>query len=245
MPVVVSQEQMVFLSKPFASFFVVYFFYMEKDPQKLMEQGWKAREDYRFPESEKLLTQAYNLFLSQGDYLNASECLNHLAYLYKTISFTNANLAKDHAQKALKLCQKHHIKDTLAFRANSSVYKYAGNFEKAEKYLLKFLEKETHPAPRADILGDLAFITMRRGNIQKAQEIINEALGELEKGWEDERMPHKMIWKTKLLMYKSLILYNLDDKVEARKLAQEAQKLAKDNNLKMRLAESQELLKLF
>jgi len=218
---------------------------MTNDPQQLMEQGWKARGDYRFAESEKLLTTAYKIFLSQKDYSNASECLNHLAYLYKTISFENSNKAKDYANKALELCQKHHVKNTLAFRANASVYKYAGNFEKAEKYVLEFLKKETNPAPRADMLGDLAFVTMRRGNIQKAKEIINEALSELERGWEAERMPHKIIWKTKLLMHKSLILYNLGKVGKAKIIAQNALELAKENKLKMRLAESQELLTTF
>lgn len=218
---------------------------MTNDPQELMEQGWKAREDYRFAKSEELLTKAYDLFLSQQDYSNASECLNHLAYLYKTISFDNSIKAKNYANKALELCQKYDIKDTLAFRANASVLKYAGNFEKAEKYISKFLEKEESLASRADVLGDLAFITMRCGNTHKAKEIIDQAIKELEQGWENERMPHKMIWKTKLLMYKSLILYNSDEVKEAKILAQEAQKLAQGNNLKMRLAEAQELLELF
>ena len=100
-------------------------------------------------------------------------------------------------------------------------------------------------AARSEMLADLAFNLMRRGKINEGKEQIELAQKELEEGWNQERMPHKMIWKTKLLNYQSLIEYNLGNTDRAKELAEEMLKLAKENDLKTRSEEAKSLLELF
>jgi len=211
----------------------------------LMEEGWKARERLDFAKSEFLLNEAKSLFEELEDWHNVTECLNHLAYLYKVKAFNDIKKASDCVSNSLRLCAQKKKDNTLSLRAASSIYKYAGEFEKAEKYLSEFIESQKNPAARGDMRGDLAYNYMRRGNLPKAKEEIELAIKELNEGWEKERMPHKMIWKTKLLMFKSLIFYN-DGKIkDAKILAEQALALSKEHNLKMRTQEAQNLVTIF
>lgn len=218
----------------------------EAKAKDLMEKGWKAREAHEFEESEKLSLEAKALFEELKDWGNVVECLNHLAYLRKIQSFQFGQEAIEFAAEALRFAKEHNVKTALAERANSSVLKYAGEFETAEKFTRSFVVQMTeNPAARADMRGDLAFILMRRGKLDEAREEIELAFKELEEGWEEERMPHKMIWKTKLLGYASLIAYNSGDVDKAERLAEEFYQLAKEHNLEMRLHEAESLLELF
>lgn len=219
---------------------------MKREALELMEKGWRARENYKFDKAEELLTRAWDLFKKEDDWSNVVECLNHLAYLRKVQSFRLSQEATKFAKKALEKAKEKKVQTTLAERANSSVLKYAGEFEKAEKHTRTFIENTPNDAAaRADMRGDLAYILMRRGRLAQAQSEIELALAELEKGWEKARMPHRMIWKTKLLMYQSLIKYNSGEVEEAKQLAGEALKLSQENQLQMRQEEATTLLELF
>ena len=211
-----------------------------------MEAGWKARENYEFVRSEELLNKAKTLFEEQGDFHNVTECLNHLAYLRKTQSFVLAKEAEKFAAESLTLASNKSLDPTLSHRANASVLKYAGEFEKAESHVKSVIEgMKTNSAARGDMQADLALILMRRGQINNALKEIELASKELEEGWEAERMPHKMIWKVKLLLTWSLIDYNLGKIEEGKNKALEAKKLAEENDLKMRLEEANATLELF
>lgn len=218
----------------------------QTDPKTLMEEGWKARENYEFEKSEKLLVEAKKLFEKLGDWKNVTECLNHLAYLRKTQAFRFNQEAIKYATKSLETANEKSLDAVLCHRANSSILKYAGSYEQAEAHTRTVIDNMSkNPAARADTRTDLAVILMRRGKIDEAKREIDLAEKELEEGWEKERMPHKMVWKTKLLMTSSLINYNLGNITDAKLQVAEAYALAEEHHLKMRLEEAKELLKLF
>ena len=217
-----------------------------KDPKQLMEEGWKSRENLNFEQAEKKLTKAKKLFEEQEDFYNASECLNHLSILKKMRGMELLREAVRLGLESLKLNEEKGNKTILSKRAVASSLKTLGEFEKAEKYIKAVVEnmKENSTA-RSEMRTDLAFNLMRRGKINEAKEQIELAQKELEEGWENERFPHKVIWKTKLLNYRSLIEYNLGNIDIAKELAEEMHKLAKENDLKTRLEEAKSLLELF
>ncbi|PIR43318.1 hypothetical protein COV24_03270 [candidate division WWE3 bacterium CG10_big_fil_rev_8_21_14_0_10_32_10] len=216
------------------------------DPKQLMEQGWKARENLEFEKAEQLLNTAKKMFEEQKDFYNISECLNHLSILKKMQGGILIQKSVELAEESLKINEEHNTKAILSHRALASSLKTLGAFEQAEKHINTVVEDmKENSAARADMRADLALNFLRRGNIQNATEQIELAKKELEEGWEAERMPHKMIWKTKILMYQSLVEYNKGNKEKSKEWAVEAQKLAKEYNLKTRLKETELLLSLF
>ncbi|MCX6784210.1 MAG: hypothetical protein NT141_04090 [candidate division WWE3 bacterium] len=216
------------------------------DPKILMEDGWKARENYEFKQSEKLLTVAKSLFEKQKDWQNVTECLNHLAYLRQMQAFDLLVQGRKFAAESLTVARKESVDQALPNRANQTILRWLGEFEQADEFAKVLVNSiNTNSAARAEARGSLALILMRTGKINEAKNEIELAFRELDEGWEKERMPHKMIWKTKLLIIASLIDYNLGNKKDAKIRAAKALALSKEHNLKMRLAEAEELLKLF
>jgi tetratricopeptide (TPR) repeat protein len=218
---------------------------MKKSAKQLMEQGWHAREDLRFEEAEDLLNQAYALFIEQEDYFNATECLNHLASTYKLRVGKLMQESINCAEKSLKLSKEKETRSDLVLRELMSVYAAAGQYEWGLPYLQELLDKTEKPANKADYLSHLATFQMRMGDLVSAHTAIIEAEELLEKGWDDEREPHRSIWKVRIILTKALILYNMEDLDRAQGCAHEALAIAKKENLKTRTTQAESVLALF
>lgn len=213
--------------------------------KQLMGDGWKAREDYRFKEAEDMLNEAYELFVQEEDYFNATECLNHLSINERLKAGVSMKKAIECAQKSYKLAQDKGTKTDLILRALMSSYGTAGEYELGMKYVEELLSRTEKPANRADYLTHLAMFKLRAGDISSARDSIEEAEKLLDEGWDSEREPHRSIWKCAILMNKSVILYNLGKKNDACKYAKEALELAKAQNLKARIQQAERLMELF
>lgn len=211
----------------------------------LMERGWQAREDHNFPMAYTLLIQALVIFAQEGDYFNMTECWNHLAYAYKIQAGILTRQGVDAAYEALRLAQEHGVKKALILRALFSTLSAQGNFEQALKYAAQMLELMEKPAPRADILSHIAYFQLRTGQLIQAKHTIAEAVELLEQGWEDECSPHRFIWKVKILLTQSLISYNEGSIEVGRRFAEQALEIAKEQQLKTRITESESVLALF
>lgn len=210
----------------------------------LMEEGWKAREALEFDKAEILLNEARKEFEALNDYSNVTECLNHLAYLYKLKAYWSGKKAVEYAKRSLETAKEKNAKTILSIRAVVSTLKYTGNFEEAYPYIKSFIDSQENVAAKGDVEADFAFTTMRMGYPDEALKIINDSISHIEEGWEMERMPHKAIWMSKAYLFRGLINYNLGKKDEAKKDYNQALKYAKDADNKTRLAEAEDLKRL-
>lgn len=218
---------------------------MEKSAKELMEQGWQAREAHDFDKAEKLLEQAYSIFIEQNDYFNATECLNHLGETQKIKAIVILEKAKKYVEDSFDLAKEKGSKIDLVLRAFMSVYATSGDYEAGLPYLQDLLSRTGNPANRADYLSHLATYQMRMGDVTSAKISIDEAEGLIEEGWDSEREPHRSIWKTRILMTKSLVLYNMGDFENARNYAEKAVDIAREKDLKTRITQAENLLKIF
>ncbi len=218
---------------------------MDTNAAQLMEEGWKARENLEFEKAEKLLKEAKALFEKNGDWFNVTEALNHLAYTEK-LKAAHSNLqGMQYAEKAREVALSHSIETGFVLRALMSLASSSGLFEQALGWAEKSLHISTKPATKADILSHIATFQLRTGKLEEAEKTVNQAELLMEQGFEDEREPHRSIWKSRLLAAKALILYNKGKLREAEEYILGAQEVAEKQNLKTRMDEIKALRKLF
>lgn len=213
--------------------------------RKLMDKGWRLREDLEFEEAEKLLNEAKELFEEDEDWFNVTEALNHLAYSEKLRAVHSSLRGLELAEQSLGVAEEHGTKKTLVLRALMSLANSAGAFEKALKYGLEALPLFRTPADKADILSHIATFYLRTGRPDEAEKHIEMAKEEFEKGRNDVDDPHRTIWETKIMLTESVILYNKGDTDEAKKLGERALGMANKAGLKTRSAEIKTFLELF
>ncbi len=210
--------------------------------KKMMEDGWKAREDLRFDEADKLLTDAKDIFEKNNDWYNVTECLNHLAYNDKLKAQKNLNFGLEKVTDALAISKEHSTKELSIYRAQMSVLSALGNFEESLKIAKKLLSLTTKPANQADILTHIATFELRTGKLNESQESLKMAASLLQNAWKEEREPHRSIWKTSILITESLVLYNLGKLDDSRNIANEALLLSQSQNLKTRINQVLQIL---
>jgi tetratricopeptide (TPR) repeat protein len=218
------------------------------DGKELMNKGWKAREALEFDESKKLLEQAKNIFASEGDWYNVTECLNHLVYLHKLRAYHENIRGIELAEESASVAQKHGSKDGSVMRAKMSIFIASGNYEEAlkvaEKLFAKY-DKTEKPLENADVATHLAVCKLRTGDITGAQKYVENALIQLDNFWDKGTEPHRSIWKVSALLTKGLVLFNMGKKAEAEKCGNDALKLAKAKDLKTRITQAGQFLALF
>lgn len=64
---------------------------------------------------------------------------------------------------------------------------------------------------KADVLSHVSIFQLRTGNSQEALDSINKALDLFDQNWDQEKDPHRKIWKAAAIANKDLILYNKRD----------------------------------
>ena len=217
------------------------------DPKKMMEEGWKAREDLRFEEAKDLLQKAKGLFQEAGDWFNVTECNNHLVYTDRMVAEQVTLNAIKTAEESLKIATDRSTKKPAVLRALVTIYTSNGQFEMALKYCKEYLSLQTDGLDRADLMSHLALLTCRTGDAKKALEIINDTMGLFDKF--ADQMPGKepaaSIWLAKALATKAVILFNSGDTAQAKEFAKQSLDLATQKNQKTRIMQANELLKLF
>ncbi len=213
--------------------------------KELMEKGWKARENHEFEKAESLLHEALEAFKNEEDWFNTTECLNHLAYSKKIQAGVLADEGFDLAKQSLDIAKREGAKEVHVYRALLSLARMQGNYEKMLDYSQRCLELYDKPLNKADIMSHIARAQLRTGYLEKALETVEEALNLFEKHWEEERDPHRTIWKTSALFVKGLILYNQGAKQEAEKIGREALELAESIDNKTRTSQAENFLDLF
>jgi len=216
-----------------------------KNSKKLMETGWKARENLEFKKAETLLNEAKTIFENEGDWFNVTETLNHLAYTEKLRAGNHNRKGMQYVKDAERIATEHSTKKALVLRTLMSLASSAGLFEQGLKWGDESLQYFTKPAIKADILSHIATFQLRTGMLAKAESTIDEA-EELMKDTDNQvDEPHKSIWKTKILLTKALILYNKGSLNEAKVCVEKARKIAEEQNLKTRLKEIEAIGELF
>ena len=213
--------------------------------KKLMEEGWKAREALDFDTAEKLLTRAKETFTAEEDWFNLTEALNHLAYTKKLRGATYINEGFEIAQESINLARKYKVNLPSPLRAALSLANAIGNFELEIKYCQEAVALMKASMFKADLMSHLALCLLRTGKVDEAEKIVVEAEELFKKNWEEEREPHRSIWKCKMLRTKGLILYNKGNLAAAKKLGEEAKQLAVEKDLKVRIVEAENFLALF
>jgi len=214
------------------------------EAKELMEQGWHARENLEFAKAEKLLTKAKALFEQAEDWFNVTECLNHLAYTQKLKAAQTTNAGLKFVEDALAIAKTKNTKDILIKRALVSLLDTVGEFEQALNDAQQLLENTTKPANKADILTHIAYFELRTGKLEKAHKTITAALTLIIEGWHTEKDPIRSVWKTRILLTQGLILYNKNKLTEAHASATEALQIAKAQDLKTRITQANDLIKL-
>ncbi|HOM77862.1 MAG TPA: hypothetical protein PLT50_01505 [bacterium] len=213
-----------------------------QNPKEIMEAGWKARENLEFEKAEKLLKKALELFKEKEDWFNVTECLNHLAYNEKLKAVQSNQRGLEFTKESIEIAKIHETKVSSVLRALISLSSSAGLFEQALKLTEQTLQEDLKPLPKADMLSHKATFLLRTGNLQKAKEVIEEA----EKLWIkyelEENEPHRSIWKSRLLMTKGLILFNIGERETGLNTLKDALNLSKEQNLKARISEIETLL---
>jgi len=217
---------------------------MAEEAKRLMEGGWKAREDLDFEKAEKLLTEAREMFEKDGDWFNVTESLNHLAYTQKLKAIQNNLRGMEYAKEAERLSTKYSTKKSSILRTLMSLASSLGLFEQALKWGKECLTQTTKPLSEADVLSHIAVFQLRTGKLEESEKTINEAESLMQNNWNDEKEPHRSIWKSKILATKSLILYNKGHLEEAKIYIKNARKIAEEQNLKTRLAEIDSIAEL-
>ncbi len=219
---------------------------MNEQAKNLMEEGWKARENLEFDKAEKLLNEALELFENNEDWFNVTETLNHLVYTQKLRAVHHIKNGLELAEKSESIATQHDTKKSLILRAQLSMASAAGLFEHALKLSYECLNETSKPLAKADMLSHIATFKLRTGNILEAENTINEAeaMFMVTENWEQEREPHRSTWKSRMVATKGLILYNKGSIEDAKKHFLDALEIAQQNDLKTRVIEIQELLKL-
>lgn len=213
--------------------------------KELMEKGWKAREALDFETAEKCLLEAKKIFEQDEDWFSLTECLNHLAYTDKLKAKKTLDHGLSLVIESLEVAQKKETREVLILRALISLLNAQGNFEEALKYARIVLDLYEKPINKADIMQHIAALELRTGRIDKAEVSIEKANELLNEGWENEKEPHRSIWKVSILLTKGLILYNKENLPEAKKIGEEALDLATKMDLKTRITQAQIFLDLF
>jgi tetratricopeptide (TPR) repeat protein len=214
-------------------------------PEQLMEEGWKARENLDFNKAEKLLIEAKEMFEKVGDWFNVTEALNHLAYTEKLKAIHHNLKGMAYAKEAKRISEGHSTRKELVLRALMSLANSSGLYEQALRWGKECLKYFPGSASRADILSHIATFQLRTGYLAEAEKTINEAELLIDQGYEQEREPHRSIWKSKVLFTKALILFNKNTVREAKEYADRAYQIAKEQDLKTRQKEIQEIMELF
>lgn len=216
-----------------------------QEAKELMENGWRARENLEFNKAKELLLQAKGVFENEEDWFNVTECLNHLAYNEKLQAMHHNLDGIKYAEEAEEIANKHNTERKLILRTLMSLASSAGLFERALHWSKEAIPMFTKDADKADIFGHAATFNLRTGDIKKALENIEIAEDLMGKGFDTQNEPHRSIWKSKLLLTKALISFNNDDIPSAKRFFEEGYKIAKDQNLKTRIAEAEALKPLF
>jgi len=212
--------------------------------KELMENGWRARENLELDKAQKLLNEAKTIFEKEEDWFNVTECLNHLAYTFKLMSKHALEEGMKLVESSEKMQVQYRTKRTSILRAKMSLLDSMGNFETSLTIACELLNDYTKPANQADVLSHIAMFQLRTGDIEGAMITINNAVKLIEEGWNDEKDPVRSIWKTKILMTKGLISYNIGDIETAKKLGDSALELAQALSLKTRISDARNFLAL-
>lgn len=215
-----------------------------EEAKSIMEEGWKAREEFDFKKAKELLKEAMEIFESHEDWYNVTECLNHLAYTQKLKAQKVLRKGLEFVDKSVKIAQKNQTKDGSVLRAQMSLLSVYGDFETALKVARKLLSTQVKPANQADVLGHIAFFELRTGNPSSALKSIEQTEKLLDESWDEEREPHRSIWKVSQLVTKGLIHFHLGDKVSAKTAGEAALEIAKREDLQTRIIQAEAFLKL-
>lgn len=215
-----------------------------EEAKKTMEKGWKAREDHKFEEAEKLLKDAKKIFEKEGDWFNVTECLNHLAYNEKLQAIEKLNKGIDYVHEATEVASKHETKDVFIDRAFTSLYETAGIYEKAIEHARKTLNAYGEGCDKADMLSHISSFELRLGNLQKARETNDKAIEMFENHKSGATEPHRYIWETRLLGNTALIEFHLGNRDKAVEIAKNALEIAEKHNLKTRKSQLELLLEI-
>lgn len=218
---------------------------MNRDPKELMEEGWKLREILEFNKAEESLVQAKNGFENQEDWFNVTECLNHLSYNEKLKSKHAGFSAIRFAEESYQIAKKNNTKMVFCLRALLSASMGLGNYERSKIFAEELVSMTEKSASKGDFMRHLAECQLRTGDLISAEKTIEKSLELIDKGWEEEMDPQKSIWKTAALILKAIILYNKGNLEESKRTLQDAKDIAEKMNLKTRLAEISEAMKLF
>jgi tetratricopeptide (TPR) repeat protein len=211
--------------------------------KKMMEDGWKAREELKFDEAEKLLKSAREIFEKESDWYNVTECLNHLAYNEKLKAIYSLKKGLAFAEDAYNISRKYSTKEVGVLRALFTLNMTLGNYESALVLIERYISFQKKPEDLADANTHKALCLLRIGKILEALELVNESLRILEKNESVVKDPHISVWITSAMLKKAVILYDLGEKENSFHLTEEALSLAKEKGLKTRILEAEEFLK--
>ncbi len=152
---------------------------------------------------------------------------------------------KSKYEEALDEAEKLYLLSKTTVRGISNTYMNLENYELAEKYLQELLT--TISPDQSTTLGDaqahLARCYFRMGKITDAVVLIDVALENIDRN--SGQLPELTVAanKSHALWTKALIANSEGDKEMAKKIANQAMVIAKDNNLKFRIGEIERVLK--
>jgi len=207
----------------------------------LLEKGWRAREramPFWFAVSWFLLQTARLIFRVVGDDYGLSEALNHLGILSKLRARRLLRQAVSYHRRAGK------VRETTATWLNlAGVLIDSGLYEAAQAVLLRAIAGYTdNSAARGNARSHLSLVLLRCGQLENAVQQNAQALAEIGECWEEERLPHKAIWKCSALMTKARIQLAQGDQLAAVDTAEAALALSQEYHLVERTHQTKDLL---
>lgn len=214
----------------------------EENIKKLLESGITIRESGDYENGEKDLNEAFQTALVEGNQKLITEAGNQLSIQYRLAAARlgrNGDIekAKEYSLKAIKLYEKLmemqllDRKDAGVLRNLSHALLYAGFTTDAVAALKDSSERQTNSAAKGDELCHLGAALLELGQIREAKDNIFKGLDLITI---NNGAP---IWLTFGLMAKATVLEVEGNKVEATKTLENAESIAVEKSLKVRLEE--------
>jgi len=222
-------------------------------PQRGREIHQKAVEAVEFNQNFiaalNLINEAQDAYISNEDYLGASEIQGYRSLVYRQLHDKSHNhayliLAKEAAYSALELAKLANNESALALpyrdlgQAHAELEEWAQAVDNQEKSLKIFEQNppEIHDkdSVRAEIKGRLAFVLYKNGDKERARELFDEAISTLENEKRDYEID---VWLSGVHMRTAEAMY-ADNKEEANNHLQKAKEII-DSNEKLKLRKNQ------
>ncbi len=213
-----------------------------EEAKKIMHEAVLLREALNFDEAYKLLDKAKGAFEDLADLYQASECINHIAYTKRLQAKLLLEEGHKLALEALNLTTTNSLKTGSAYRAVISLSSALEMFEQELTMSKKLLEQTVKPANKADIMQFISYAQLRTGDVNTAYQSIQQALSLINEGWETEVEPARSVWKSSILLTKSLIEYNLGKVQDSKQTATLALDVAKQSVSKARILQAEKLI---